>query len=94
MTNHKHSMDDGGKEVDRAWEIGAPAPSTLDAVARRETQATRWVCEKCDGSAIVRYPADATVYGVVEQIRYSHGIVSPDCGTDLTAIRVVEVPND
>ena len=73
-------------------------PLPLDAAARDElrakaTQATRWCCEKCDGSAVVRYPEGASVYDVAEQIRASHARVSPNCGTDLAEIRVVEVPD-
>jgi hypothetical protein len=57
----------------------------------RNEHATRWTCDKCGGSRVVAYPADADVYAVVEAIRTDHGAYAPSCVTDLARIQVAVV---
>lgn len=69
------------------------APTTYtETRSMPETKITRWTCEKCGGTADVCYPADESVYGVVDLLRGSHHAVSPACEMDLTSIHVTEVP--
>lgn len=56
-------------------------------------KATRWNCDKCGAEGTVRYPANASVYEVLELLREDHAEMCWLCEMDLTRIRVTEVPN-